>query len=380
MEIGKAGIELLYNSKLKGENGCEIYIDDDGLNVQTILKKDRIDGKNIDLTIDVNLQEMIFNEFKDDSSGSVAINYSTGEILALVSTPSYDANRISLGVTDEEWSNIIKNKNNPMFVRFFSKYLAGSTIKPIVGAIGIDTESFSEDQDFGKSGRKWQKDNKWNDFYVTTLETYNGKANLENALVYSDNIYFAKAAIKIGRGKFIDGLNKFGFNSQMNFDINVDVSTYGNIDSEAKLAVSGFGQGDMEVNPIFMSRIYSAFANGGNAVMPYLIKGNNKSGKLDNLINPLTAGKIKNALKKVIDKGTGKNAKIEGKNLYGKTGTAEVKMTKVDNNGEEIGWFDVFNDNNLLIVNMVENVKNRRGSHYNVLKIREIFDKYDIIN
>ena len=122
MEIGKAGIELLYNSKLKGENGCEIYIDDDGLNVQTILKKDRIDGKNIDLTIDVNLQEMIFNEFKDDSSGSVAINYSTGEILALVSTPSYDANRISLGVTDEEWSNIIKNKNNPMFVRFFSKY------------------------------------------------------------------------------------------------------------------------------------------------------------------------------------------------------------------------------------------------------------------
>ena len=166
----------------------------------------------------------------------------------------------------------------------------------------------------------------------------------------------------------------------MNFDINVDVSTYGNIDSEAKLAVSGFGQGDMEVNPIFMSRIYSAFANGGNAVMPYLIKGNNKSGKMDNLINPLTAGKIKNALKKVIDEGTGKNAKIEGKNLYGKTGTAEVKMTKVDNNGEEIGWFDVFNDNNLLIVNMVENVKNRRGSHYNVLKIREIFDKYDIIN
>ena len=380
---GKSGLELTFNSQLKGLNGCEIYVDDDGINVDTILKKDRVNGKNIDLTIDVKLQELIYEKFKDAESATVAMDYTTGEILALVSTPSYETNKISLGISDNEWNEIVNNKKKPLFTRFLSKYTPGSTMKPIVAAIGLDTDSFTDTENFGKSVKTWQKDSSWKDFYVTTLEVYNGESNLEKALIHSDNVYFAKAALKIGKNLFKQELDRYGFNKPLNFEQNTDISVYGNIDSEAKLAVSGFGQGEMEVNPIFMAKIYSAFANNGNAVTPYILQkeGNDQNTVNSvNLIKPLTANKIKNDLKKVIDEGTGKLAKIDGKNLYGKTGTAEIKMTKDDKSGEEIGWFNVFDDNKLLIVNMVENAKKLNGSKFSVKNLREVFDKYVIIN
>lgn len=380
---GKSGLELTFNSQLKGLNGCEIYVDDDGINVDTILKKDRVNGKNIDLTIDVKLQELIYEKFKDVESATVAMNYTTGEILALVSTPSYETNKISLGISDNEWNEIVNNKKKPLFTRFLSKYTPGSTMKPIVAAIGLDTDSFTDTENFGKSVKTWQKDSSWKDFYVTTLEVYNGESNLEKALIHSDNVYFAKAALKIGKNLFKQELDRYGFNKPLNFEQNTDISVYGNIDSEAKLAVSGFGQGEMEVNPIFMAKIYSAFANNGKAVTPYILQkeGNDQNTVNSvNLIKPLTADKIKNDLKKVIDEGTGKLAKIDGKNLYGKTGTAEIKMTKDDKSGEEIGWFNVFDDNKLLIVNMVENAKKLNGSKFSVKNLREVFDKYVIIN
>ncbi|MBF0978730.1 MAG: hypothetical protein HXK66_01015 [Clostridiales bacterium] len=380
---GKSGLELTFNSQLKGLNGCEIYVDDDGINVDTILKKDRVNGKNIDLTIDVKLQELIYEKFKDAESATVAMDYTTGEILALVSTPSYETNKISLGISDNEWNEIVNNKKKPLFTRFLSKYTPGSTMKPIVAAIGLDTDSFTDTENFGKSVKTWQKDSSWKDFYVTTLEVYNGESNLEKALIHSDNVYFAKAALKIGKNLFKQELDRYGFNKPLNFEQNTDISVYGNIDSEAKLAVSGFGQGEMEVNPIFMAKIYSAFANNGKAVTPYILQkeGNDQNTVNSvNLIKPLTANKIKNDLKKVIDEGTGKLAKIDGKNLYGKTGTAEIKMTKDDKSGEEIGWFNVFDDNKLLIVNMVENAKKLNGSKFSVKNLREVFDKYVIIN
>ena len=380
---GKSGLELTFNSQLKGLNGCEIYVDDDGINVDTILKKDRVNGKNIDLTIDVKLQELIYEKFKDVESATVAMNYTTGEILALVSTPSYETNKISLGISDNEWNEIVNNKKKPLFTRFLSKYTPGSTMKPIVAAIGLDTDSFTDIENFGRSVKSWQKDSSWKDFYVTTLEVYNGESNLEKALIHSDNVYFAKAALKIGKNLFKQELDRYGFNKPLNFEQNTDISVYGNIDSEAKLAVSGFGQGEMEVNPIFMAKIYSAFANNGNAVTPYILQkeGNDQNTVNSvNLIKPLTANKIKNDLKKVIDEGTGKLAKIDGKNLYGKTGTAEIKMTKDDKSGEEIGWFNVFDDNKLLIVNMVENAKKLNGSKFSVKNLREVFDKYVIMN
>ena len=391
--VGKTGLEYAYNDRLKGEDGAEIYIADENENkVKTLAKKEVKDGENIKTTIDLNIQQKLYNEFKDDESASVAMNYNTGEVLALVSTPSYDANDIALGVTNEEWETLQNDEKKPMYNRYLSSYVPGSSLKPVIGAIGLKYNSFSADEDFGTSGTKWQNDTSWGDLYVTTLETYSGPANLQNALKYSDNIYFAKAALKIGRNNLQKGLDDFGFNDRISFIQDISKSSYGAMDSDSSIANSGYGQDQMMVNPIHMAMIYSSFANGGNMVMPVIEKQekNNLSGNIvnssnsstsnatkyykENVISKEIANEIKQDLIKVVEEGTGKVAKVEGKTIAGKTGTAEIKENQQDEEGTEIGWFDAFDENGLVVVSMCENVKDRGGSHYLLPKVKTIFE------
>ena len=390
---GKTGLEYAYNDRLKGEDGAEIYItDESGNKIKTLATKEVKNGENIKTTIDINIQQKLYNEFKDDEGASVAMNYNTGEVLALVSTPSYDANDITLGVTDAEWNELQNNEKKPMFNRYLATYVPGSSLKPVVGAIGLKYNSFTADDDFGTSGTRWQNDSSWEDLYVTTLTTYSGPANLKNALIYSDNIYFAKAALKIGRSNLQKGLDEFGFNDKIRFVQDVSKSSYGSMDSDAAIANSGYGQDQMLVNPIHMAMIYSSFANGGNMVMPVLeytensnstsnvinTITNNTSNKVtyykENVISSEIANTIKQDLIAVVETGTGRGAKVEGKTIAGKTGTAEIKETQQDENGTEIGWFNAFDEDGLLVVSMCENVKDKGGSHYLLPKVRTVFE------
>lgn len=377
---GKTGLEYAYNNRLKGEDGVEIYIiDENGNKVKTIQKRDIKNGEDIKLTIDINIQNKVYEQFKDDQGASVVINYNTGEVLALVSTPSYDANKFSLGITDTEWNALQSDERNLMYNRYLGTYAPGSSFKPIIGAIGLMTNSFTATEDFGRSGTKWQKDSSWKDLYITTLETYSGDANLENALVYSDNIYFAKAALKIGKSTLQSELDKLGFNQKINFVQDVSASSYGSMDSEASIANSGYGQSEILVNPIHIASIYSAIANGGNMVQPYieqeLDENKNSVTKIykQGAISSRVADILKQDLIQVVEKGTAKDCKIDGKIIAGKTGTAEIKSSQADNSGEEIGWFNSFDENGTLIISMVQNTKNLGGSHYVVKKVRNLY-------
>ena len=371
---GKTGLEYAYNDRLKGTDGEEIYIADESENkVKTLAKRDLKNGENIKTTIDVTIQQELYNQFKENPGASVAMNYNTGEVLALVSTPAYDANDIVLGVTNDEWNELQNNEQKPMYNRYLSTYVPGSSLKPIVGAIGLSNNSFTADEDFGDSGKRWQNSEEWKDLYVTTLTDYTGPANLRNALIYSDNIYFAKAALKIGKNNLQKGLDNFGFNDKISFVQDITKSTYGSMDSEAALANSGYGQDQMLVNPIHLAMIYSSFANGGNMVMPCLEYTETKYYK-QNVISQEIANTIKQDLVQVVEQGTGKEAKIDGKTIAGKTGTAEIKENQQDENGTEIGWFNAFDENGLLVVSMVENVKGKGGSHYLLPKIKTVFE------
>lgn len=374
---GKSGIEYAFNDKLKGHDGEEIYItDDDGRKIKTIIKRDVKNGEDIHLTIDVQTQNKLYEQFKDDEGTSVAINYNTGEILAMVSTPSYNANDFSLGISEEKWESLKNDKRKPLYSRYLATYTPGSTFKPIVGAIGINNNYFSATDDFGASGTKWQSDKSWKNLYVTTLEKYSEPAYLENALVYSDNIYFAKAAIKIEKENLKRNLDNIGFNEKIEFAQEIAQSTYGKIDSEPTLANSGYGQNEIMVNPIHMASIYSAFANGGNMVKPYIILDDKNKTKYwkESVISEETANTIKNDLIQVVERGTAKDCKIEGKTIAGKTGTAEIKASQEDKDGEEIGWFNAFDEDGLLVISLIENAKSKSGSHYVVNKIRTIFE------
>jgi cell division protein FtsI/penicillin-binding protein 2 len=386
--IGRSGMEALYEKELKGTNGRTITItDSEGTVKKTLAAKPRVDGTDITLTIDSTLQAEIYQTFKEDKSCTVAMNPFTGEVLALVSTPSYDDNDFILGMSEEKWASLNDDERKPMFNRFRQRFAPGSSFKPITGAIGLTTGAIDPNEDFGREGLSWRKDESWGNYYVTTLHDYS-PAILENAFIYSDNIYFAKAALKIGYDDFMSGLDKLGFNQEIPFDISVTKSQYSNterIETEVQLADSGYGQGQMLVNPIHLASLYTMFANQGNVIKPYLQYKAEPEPEvwLPGACSPEIADRIRTALSKVIssEHGTGHAANRNDMELAGKTGTAEIKASKDDRTGTELGWFAVFTtDPNLetpiLLISMAEDVKDRGGSGYVVRKDKAILNSY----
>ena len=387
--IGKAGLEKQYEEQLKGNNGLEIYIEDEkGKRKSEIAKIDVKNGENIKLTIDSTIQQKLYEELKNDAGFFVVMEPNTGELLALVSTPSYNPNKFVLGMTSDEWNEINNNENKPMFVRYQQSYIPGSTFKPITGAIGLTTGTLSVDDTFTYNGLSWKKDG-WGEFDITTLTSYSGPKNLKNALIHSDNIYFAQAILQIGKKNFTDGLNKILFNQDLNLEISTAKSQYSNskdISNEKVLADSGYGQGEILVNPILMASIYSAFNNDGNMVKPYLEAKNINTVEylVENAFSKEAANTIKDDLIQVVEnpEGTANDMKVPGVTIAGKTGTAELKNSSTDTQSGTLGWFDCFtvnysNGNDMLIIGMVENTQNNSsgGSHYVIKKIKSLFVK-----
>ena len=382
--IGKAGAEKLYEDKLKGNDGVEIYIEDEsGSKKSTIVSRDVKDGENVKLTIDNTLQSNLYNGLAQDKGASVAMNPNTGEVLALVSTPSYDPNEFVLGMSNDKWNSLNNNPNKPMYNRFKASFAPGSTFKPITGAIGLDTKAIDPNKDMNITSNSWQKDSSWGSYNVTRVHEY-GTANLENAMVYSDNIYFAMAALNIGSENFCNKLKSFGFGEELPFDFGLTKSQYSDdgslISSEVQLADSGYGQGKVLVNPVHLASIYTMFLNEGNILTPYLLseEASNKVWK-ENAISKESASIILNDMTQVVDNpaGTANGVKIDGLNIAAKTGTAEIKASQDDTTGTETGWLAAMTTNrangNVLIISMAEDVKDKGGSGYLVPKVREAF-------
>ena len=386
--IGRSGIEGLFEKELKGQDGYEICIvDEEGKSKKTIAEITEEDGENIQLTIDSDLQKSLYEQFKKDKGCSVAMNPYTGEVLALVSTPSYDNNDFIRGMSSKQWTLLNEDKDKPLYNRFRQVWCPGSTFKPVIASIGLKTGAFDADEDFENEGLSWQKDSSWGSYYVTTLHAYE-PVTMKNALIYSDNIYFAKAALKIGADKLAKSLDEIGFNQELPFDIIMSNSQYSNtdkIETEVQLADSGYGQGQVLVNPLHLASIYTAFVNEGNIVKPYLQYKENTSGEIwiPKVFSTDTVNKVMEGLKGVVNDshGTARSAYRKDIMLAGKTGTAELKATKEDTEGTEIGWFSVFTVDKdvkkpVLIISMVENVKGIGGSGYVVNKDKAVIDEY----
>lgn len=386
--IGRSGMESLFEEKLRGRGGCRIYITDrEGNEKEELACIPVQDGEDIRLTIDAELQISIYSQFKEDKSCSVSMNPYTGEVLALVSTPSYDNNCFIMGLSTEKWNALNEDENMPMYNRFRQVWCPGSTFKPVTAAVGLETGAIDPAEDYGTEGLSWQQDSSWGSYYVTTLHTYE-PVILENALIYSDNIYFAKAALKIGAEKMADSLTKLGFCETLPFEIVMQQSQYSNtekIETQIQLADSGYGQGEILVNPLHMACIYSAFANKGNIIQPYLVYQEEAAGRywLSKAFSEDTAAQVLEGIRKVVNdpNGTGYAARREDVVLAGKTGTAEIKASKEDTSGTELGWFSIFTAEEtakrpIMLVTMVEDVKGRGGSGYVVEKAGRVLDEW----
>lgn len=384
--IGKTGLERIYEKTLRAKPGVEIYIlDKDGKKKLTLVKKEPEDGRDVKLTIDSNLQSALYDQLSADAASGVAVNPMTGEVLALVSTPAYNPNSFVLGMSESEWKGLNENPKKPLLNKFTSNFVPGSLFKPVTAAIGLKTGRLDMSTVKDIKGLKWQKGKGWGNYFVTRVSEYPGPANFLNAMIHSDNIYFAQTALDVGLEAFQTEVGNFGLGEKLPFEMELARSQFdgdGVVKSEVQLADSGYGQGEVLVNPIHMASIYTSFVNGGNIIEPYLEykHGTEPVKWKSDVFSADIAGILLNTLAQVVENpvGTGHQAYMKDLPLAGKTGTAEIKQKQGDVDGTELGWFAAVNVNDpkLLVLAMVEDVKDRGGSHYVVPKVKAVFEQY----
>ena len=381
--IGRSGIEAVYEKQLRGSSSGKIDLVDKNDKVIENLCALEIDKspQDITLTIDIDLQQSLYNEYQNDKSASVALNPKTGEVLALVSTPSYSNNDFVLGLSTDKWNALNNDSNQPMMSRYKQTYTPGSTMKPITAAIGLETKTIDPDKDLGAKD-KWQKDSSWGSYYVTTLHAPSPN-NLKNAITYSDNVYFARSALNIGKDNLFKYYKNLKIGERIPFELALNKSQYINKNQKANdqlIGDSGYGQGQILMNPLQLASIYSAFVNNGSIYRPHLVEQGEQMW-IQRVFSDKTVKTIKEDLINVIadEKGTGHAIYRDNVILAGKTGTAEIKQSQSDTTGTELGWFTVMTTDSkqpLLITTMVEDVKDRGGSGYVVEHTKTPLDLY----
>ncbi|MEI5995456.1 penicillin-binding transpeptidase domain-containing protein [Candidatus Enterococcus mansonii] len=336
--IGKVGLEQAYDKELRGQDGGSIDITDEhGAVKESVQKVGKKDGLTIKLTIDKNVQSQAYDIFVNRPGSAVVMNPQQGDLLATVSSPSFDPNKMANGISQAEYDAYANNENLPFTARFATGYAPGSTFKTITGAIGLDAGTLKPEEEIAINGLKWQKDASWGDYFVTRVKEAS-PVNLRTALVNSDNIYFAEQTLRMGEDTFRKGLDKFIFGEKLDLAIPMNPAQISNEDtfkSEILLADTGYGQGQLLVSPIQQSAMYTVFQNEGKLVYPK-IELNKETKVKENLISSNAANTIATDLLGSVEDETGyvHNMYNPDFSLAAKTGTAEIK-DKQDTVGKE---------------------------------------------
>lgn len=382
--IGKAGLEQVYEDKLRGHDGSEIYLDRNGEYI-TIAKKDAVDGSDLKLSIDSSLQNKSYIELNGEKGAVTAVDPKTGEVLALVSAPSYDSNIFTTYITKTQAAQWAETNYADQINRFSNVYSPGSTMKLITGAIGLNTGVLNQDEVFNIEGHSWQKDESWGTYNITRVIPTINSVTLREAAKFSDNIYFGQVALKIGSEKLIQGIKNFGIGEEMPFDFPLSqssISNDGEINRDILLADTGYGQGELMVTPLNMSLVYSSLANAGNIMTPRLIIDDGREATVwkEKAINPENVPILVEDFSALIndDDGTAIAARIPDVNLAAKTGTAEIKTSQDDENGTENAWFVAVDTtgSRISVSMIIEDVKGRGGSNIPIPKVKNIIEDY----
>ncbi|MFS0821560.1 penicillin-binding transpeptidase domain-containing protein [Bacillus sp. 1P02SD] len=377
--VGKKGLEMVLEDRLRGEKGAKVYIKKANDAGEVVLaEKKAKDGETIKLAIDIDVQLTAYDQLKGNAGAAAAIHPLTGETFALVSSPSFDPNDFVLGISTEEWNRLNEDPLKPLLNRFGSTYAPGSAFKPITAGIAIENDVITPETSINITGKQWQKDSSWGGYSITRVTDPGKPVNLKDALVFSDNIYFAQAALGIGGERFETELTKYGFGVSFPFEYPLYESKISNegLKSEVLLADTGYGQGQLEMSPVHLAISYTPLLNSGNLLKPKLILNETETEVWkENVISPETAQLLLDDLVQVVEEpnGTARDAKIDGIKLAGKTGTAELKTSK-DEAGKENGLFVAVNTENpsLLVAMLIEDVKN--GSHDVTPKVKAVFE------
>ena len=376
--VGKKGIEKLYDKELQNKDGYRVtIIDDQNKVIDTLIEKKKKDGKDIKLTIDVRVQKSIYNNMKDDYGSGTAIHPQTGELLALVSTPSYDVYPFMNGMNDEDYKKLTEDDKEPLLNKFQITTSPGSTQKILTAMIGLNNKTLDGKTSYKINGKGWQKDKSWGDYNVTRYEVVNGDIDLKQAIESSDNIFFARVALELGSKKFEEGMKRLGVGEDIPSDYpfyNAQISNK-NLDNEILLADSGYGQGEILINPVQILSIYSALENKGNVNAPHVLKDTKNKVWKKNIISQENIKLLTDGMQQVVNKTHREDIYRSYANLVGKSGTAELKM-KQGETGQQIGWFISYDKNNpnMMMAINVKDVQDKGMASYNAKISGKVYD------
>ncbi|MCZ1715075.1 penicillin-binding transpeptidase domain-containing protein [Enterococcus faecium] len=360
-KIGRSGLEMAFDKDLRGTTGGKLSITDaDGVEKKVLIEHEVQNGKDIKLTIDAKAQKTAFDSLGGKAGSTVATTPKTGDLLALASSPSYDPNKMTNGISQEDYKAYEENPEHPFISRFATGYAPGSTFKMITAAIGLDNGTIDPNEVLTINGLKWQKDSSWGSYQATRVSSDVSQVDLKTALIYSDNIYAAQETLKMGEKKFRTGLDKFIFGEDLDLPISMNPAQISNEDSfnsDILLADTGYGQGELLITPIQQAAMYSVFTNNGTLVYPKLIADKETKDK-KNVISETAVQTIVPDLREVVQdvNGTAHSLSALGIPLAAKTGTAEIKE-KQDVKGQENSFLFAFNLDNqgYMMVSMLEN-------------------------
>ncbi len=363
--LGRSGLESMYDDVLRGvDGGKQLEVDATGRPVEEVERKNTIPGSDIHLTIDVNLQkaaeEAVRNQIDQlraqgipaQGAAVVALDPNTGAVLAMVSSPEFNPNWFSQGITTAQWNQLNNDKNHPFDNKVISgEYPPGSPFKIVTGVAALDLKKVTPEEQIFDSGRHWLIDKRNAEGEAL------GWLDFNTALAKSDNVYFYEMGNRVGIENIDKYAKYFGLGEKTGIKLYGEAA--GNLASpEYKRKVfdqdwylgetfdAAIGQSFTLVTPIQMAVLLSQVANGGIRYQPYVVsRVDNKDGTPAEIFGPKKLGVlpvpknvmdlVRNGLRDVTAEGGTAGDIFKGFpiSVAGKTGTAE------NAHGQDHGWF-----------------------------------------
>ena len=332
---GLAGLELAMNDELSGQSNAQFF---DQVLALVTGKSPR--GASVQLTINAAVQQAARDAIGDLSGAAIALNPKTGEIYAMVSTPSYDPNLLATHDTESalsQFNDLLNSSNSPLSNRVIAGtlYHPGSVFKLVVAAAALDSGTLTTETEIANPGTLQlpQSTSFINNSNGGQCGSANPTVTIVTALQYSCNIPFAEIGQLVGERTIQDYAEAFGFGATIEIPMAATPSTFPSGMDDAQLMVSSFGQFDVRVSPLQIAMVTSAIANGGVLMQPTVVDSvlaadlrplrEFESTVYSTPITPMTADTLVRMMILGVEGGAASNAQIPGISVAGKTGTAE---------------------------------------------------------
>jgi penicillin-binding protein 2 len=372
--VGQAGIEKVYNEMLMGEDGARrVVVNSVGREIRTLEESAPNEGKRVALTVDYDLQKALEDGFKASgfNGASVIMDPKTGEVLAFTSVPAYDPNAFASGIDRATWASLNTDDLKPLQDRAIQgRYSPGSTFKMAVATAALEEGIITPDFKVACPGHA----NFFGRSFQCSLPNGRGHGtiDLRQAIERSCNVYFYTVGNMVGIDKIHKWATLLGLGERTGIDLPNELQ--GLVPSPEwkrqrfhekwyageTISVS-IGQGAVALTPVSMAVYISTLANGGTRLTPHLLKAVDDGTGWKDVpppaprstvqLKPETIQAIRDGLWMVVNaSGTGGKARIAGRDVSGKTGTAQVisleggKAAKGRSNRDlrDNGWFVFF--------------------------------------